>query len=301
MINEKLAQYLSNKLWISKNRIVEVLGEFEDEHPQPDKHPIEYVIGKGINRIGMLVSVGDNFCEIEYTDGIITPFHPNDITKWLPIKGEQVEVSDDGKEWIKATFNSFYNKMILIDEFTNASLFIRPLQQPQPTKQNLDIEEPDPITADKKMGMQKIESEFIIPLSNMVLWFSPLNKTPKDFEDLYYTIFKFINEKYEYITDAKINKITKVISRSASLQPKKERDYTGVRFRLGSNKNIEFTIIKSYEGEYYMTNNDGTGASPYSLNEINYNISKGTWIEIPNDLEARVKRIEQRLNIIDNA
>lgn len=40
MKNEKLAQHLSNKLWISKDRIVEVLGEYVEEI-QPTKRNLD--------------------------------------------------------------------------------------------------------------------------------------------------------------------------------------------------------------------------------------------------------------------
>jgi hypothetical protein len=46
MTNDKLAQHISNELWVQKSKVVEVLGKFEEKHPQPDKHPIERVNAK---------------------------------------------------------------------------------------------------------------------------------------------------------------------------------------------------------------------------------------------------------------
>ena len=50
MINDKLAQHISNELWLQKSKVEEVLGKFE-EVPEPIvempfKHPIERVNAK---------------------------------------------------------------------------------------------------------------------------------------------------------------------------------------------------------------------------------------------------------------
>ena len=45
MINDKLAQHISNELWVQKSKVVEVLGKFKGEKVEPPlvKHPIELV------------------------------------------------------------------------------------------------------------------------------------------------------------------------------------------------------------------------------------------------------------------
>ena len=46
MINEKLAQHISNELWVQKSKVVEVLGKFEGEKVEPPKRDYTGVLFK---------------------------------------------------------------------------------------------------------------------------------------------------------------------------------------------------------------------------------------------------------------
>lgn len=203
MTNEKLAQHLSNKLWISKDIIVEVLGEYVET-----KHPIELVNEK----------------------------YPNG---WCTDKCK--EVSEDLNSFFDANYSDldmFYgvkNK----DDWSNDNIWetyithseymaiTRGSETPQPTKRNLDIDE-----------------------------------------------------------------------------PKKERDWTGVKFHHNNSGILTFERHKLSKEDYWCEGNK----SQYTQQYIDKQFSNGSWIELteekivhtqlPNTLEQRVKRIEERLNII---
>ena len=305
MINDKLAQHISNELWVQKSKVVEVLGKFK-ETPTPVKHPIELVNEKYPN--GWYCEA---FEEVQL-DMVSATNNENFLNKYALYVGKG---HSNMYSWCE--YKAFeYRNLPLITKSEYLDITRGVTDTPQPTKQDLVIDEQKPLTADDLVVGGKY-----VPISKSVgieVDECPHFKKSKEQGYFYYLGYDEKKDQYTFCINQDGNKYlngssylpSDVIAYVEPIeQETPQRDYKGVRYI----ENGHYYSISKKDGNYYASSELGL----VTKEAIDYYFANGIWVELPqkehnsNDsttihaskpsdvtLEERVKALELSVNEI---
>jgi len=222
------------------------------------------------------------------------------------IKGKEYKFSNDCKNWYKEKLDRFdksYNGYITdkMDYFT----FIREVVSNKHPIELVNEKYPNGWCTDSFKEVIKQLNDLYDKEYNGHSFFYGVFKNKCWSDNIRWGIYL---TKEEYLSITRHNEVEPT-KKNLDIESK-QRDWTGVRFKIVSIIDKTFEIIKS-EGivfKYHIIDNNGIKYVKHQQETVNEFFSNGTWIEIPaeneqptihaekpNDLEARVKALEDRI------